>query len=227
MFNDYVRTPEANEDWQFENPIASGKITGRKPIEVPKLNLDSILPKPKEVAKVKFTELDQDKQLKLVEEEYKKGTSDPRMRDKFGISTAHLYRHIHKAQEMGLITELRAERKVRQGSTVETISSPKTEAQGVPAGKDDAETASAATVEAFAKVAGSKFSRAEKLAKEAYRLQQAGKIALDIQVLLGDRADRVIAALWEEARNPDLEAPVKQKTEYNRARPCGRGGESI
>ena len=176
---------------------------------------------------MKFTELDQDKQLKLVAEEYKKGTSVTRMRDKFGISTAHLYRHIHKAQEMGLITELRSERKVRQGSTVETISSPKTEAQGVPAGKDDAETASAATIEAFAKVAGSKFSRAEKLAKEAYRLQQAGKIALDIQVLLGDRSDRLIGTLWQEARNPDLEEPVKQNTADNRAGPCGRGGESI
>ena len=41
---------EPPEDWQFEKPIASGKITGRKPLEVPRLNLGSILPKPKEVA---------------------------------------------------------------------------------------------------------------------------------------------------------------------------------
>jgi hypothetical protein len=98
------------EDWQFENakPV---KITGRKPLEVPKLNLAAILPKPKEAIEVKFQELDLDKQAKMVDEEYNKDVSINGMCKKFGIGPGPLYKHIHAAKDAGFIPIMRSERK--------------------------------------------------------------------------------------------------------------------
>lgn len=177
------------EDWQFENSTPV-KITGRKEIEVPKLNLGAILPN-KEVTKVKFTELSMDKQIKLVAEEYNKETSTSGMCDKFGIGSAKLYERIHEARDMGLITKLRSERKSDPQAGDEPVVAKDATTEMVIS---ETETT---TVEDFARVAEDKLAQAERLAKEAERLQQAGKIALAVEELLGDKAGRVVATLYE------------------------------
>ena len=100
---------EPPEDWQFENPIAGGKITGRKPIDVPKLNLAAILPKPKEAIEVKFQELDLDKQAKMVADEYARDTSIKQILTKFSISTYGMYKLLDRAKEMGFPVVMRGE----------------------------------------------------------------------------------------------------------------------
>lgn len=102
-----VDMEEPPEDWQFENPIASGKITGRKPIEVPKLNVGAILPQPKEAVEVKFKELDFDKQAKMVADEYARDTSIKQIQTKFSISTYGMYKLLDRAKEMGLAVKMR------------------------------------------------------------------------------------------------------------------------
>jgi hypothetical protein len=191
MFNDNVRTPESNEDWQFENPIASGKITGRKPIEVPKLNLDSILPKPKEVTKVKFADLGLDKQVKLVADEYNGDLPIPAILLKLGVSKHEFYILRDKAMKAGLITELR-------GPGRRTVEEPAeaTRSKSVP--KETSRTVDPERVAGELETeALKKLEQAEKLAQEAKRLRKASEIALGIQDLLGEKAGDLVASLYE------------------------------
>lgn len=172
------------EDWQFENSTPV-KITGRKEIKVPKLNLGAILPN-KEVTKVKFTELSMDKQIKLVAEEYNKETSTSGMCNKFGIGSAKLYERIHKARDMGLITKLRSERKT-EPATAEVV------------GSDFAHTAKpdiSITPDFFKKQAEHRRVKAEGLTNEAERLEQAGIIATALTDLLGDAAQDLVNGLY-------------------------------
>lgn len=181
---------EPPEDWQFENskPI---KITGRKPMEIPKLNLAEILPQNKEVDNMRFTELKMDKQIRLVAEEYNKGLSPSAIRRKLGIKGAGTYYdRLDKAKAMGLV----AETKKDAGGT------PGVEVQEVPANfvKGEMIVPPKATVEDFAKVASEKLELAEKLAKEADLLQQAGTIAQALTELLGDRAGDLVDGLYSK-----------------------------
>jgi ketopantoate hydroxymethyltransferase len=53
-------------------------------------------------------------------------------------------------------------------------------------------------VDDFANAAQARLEQAERLAREADLLQQAGTIALAIEELLGDKASPVISALYSE-----------------------------
>lgn len=180
------------EDWQFENPIASGKITGRKPMEMPKLNLAAVLPQNKEVDTMRFTELKMDKQIRLVAEEYNKGLGPSAIRRKLGIKGAGTYYdRLRRAKEMGLIAELQSDLEGKPKPDAKKV----TKAE-VP--KEEAGRAAKTTVDDFANAAQARLEQAEKLAKEADLLQQAGTIALAIEELLGDKASPVISALYSE-----------------------------
>lgn len=185
--------PNSNEDWQFENS-KSVKIMGNKPMTVPKLNLAAILPQNREVEEVRFLELSMDKQIKMVAEGYNGDEPIADLRKRLDVSQSVLYDRIDKAKAIGLITEARGSGAGRP------IKGQKLDNQEVTAGavKSEMIVPPKATVEDFAKVAGEKLELAEKLAKEAERLQQAGKIALAIEELLTERAGRVIAALYAE-----------------------------
>lgn len=191
------------EDWQFENskPV---KITGRKPAEVPKLNLAAILPK--EAKEMKFTELPMDKQIKIIADEYNGDATTSEMRVRLGINRRRFVELRDKAVDAGLITELRKVGRPRKDKPVEDhAQTERVPEPGVTIedfGKEVSENTMIvpprATVEDFAKVAEDKLAQAERLAKEAERLQQAGKIALAIEELLTERAGHVIAALYAE-----------------------------
>jgi len=171
------------EDWQFENskPI---KITGRKPVEVPKLNLAAILPK--EAKEMKFTELPMDKQIKIIADEYNGDATTSEMRVRLGINRRRFVELRDKAVDAGLITELRKAGRPKKGKPVEDHA--QTERVPEPG----------ITIEDFAKQAEDKLELAERLAKEAELLQQAGTIALALEELLGDGSGRVIDALYAE-----------------------------
>lgn len=173
------------EDWQFENSTPV-KITGRKPVEVPKLNLAAFVPE-KEDDTVKFLELTMDKQIRLVADEYNKGARPIDIQRKLGIKGAGTYYdRLEKAKAMGLVTD-------------DTDNSPGVEARYIPkAIHKEANAAPRAEVDDFAHAAQVKLELAEKLAKEAECLQQAGTIALALEELLGDKSGRVIAALYAE-----------------------------
>lgn len=171
------------EDWQFENSTPV-KITGRKPVEVPKLNLAAILPK--EAKEMKFTELPMDKQIKIIADEYNGDATTSEMRVRLGINRRRFVELRDKAVDAGLITELRKAGRPKKGKPVEDHA--QTERVPEPG----------ITVEDFAKQAEDKLAQAERLAKEAELLQQAGKIALALEELLGDRAGQVITALYAE-----------------------------
>jgi len=172
------------EDWQFEKPIASGEIKGRKKTKTrsKKLNLAAFVPDLEEGdAKMEFINLPMDKQIKMVADEYNEGRGATEIRRKLGIKGAGTYYdRLDKAKAMGLVV-MRG-----SGSVPEPV---KMEPQ-----KQNSTTSS----EDFAKVAADKLAQAEKLAKEAERLQQAGKVALALEELLGDRARNVISALYSE-----------------------------
>lgn len=196
------------EDWQFENPIATGKITGRKPMEVRKLDLSYILPKPKEVVDVKFRGLPEDKQIKIVADEYNGEQAIPTIIGKLGISRHRFNELRDMAKAQGLITEFRKPGKRVESQepkktvqvevvTKESIQEPvvaKSATAEVVSSKNPPTT----TAEDFAKAAGEKLELAATLAKDAERLQLAGKIALAIEELLGSGAEPVIAALYAE-----------------------------
>lgn len=188
----FMDLEEPPEEWQFKNskPV---KIEGRKPIEVPKLNLDSILPKQKEVTGVKFKELGLNEQARLVAEEYNKKTTITAIREKFDLSVYKLYKLLDHAKSIGIPVTMR-------GSCTQSklVAQQKKQAPVVP--KEAIQTpvvAKSATADDFAKVAEDKLAQAERLAREAQRLQQAGKIAIAVEELLGDKAGRVVATLYE------------------------------
>ena len=164
------------EEWQFENPIATVKITGRKPVQVPKLNLEGILPKPKEVDKMEFIKLDMDRQVELVAEEHKKGLGPTEVQRKLGIKGAGTYYdRLKKAKERGLIG----------GGKQET-----------PAPADEKKPDISITPERFKRQAESRRIKAEDLINEAEMLEQAGMIANALTELLGESAQELIDGLY-------------------------------
>lgn len=190
---------EPPEDWQFENPIVRQTITGRKEVKVPKLDLAAILPRPKETTEkeaitMKFADFDLDKQARLVAEEYNKKTTITEIREKFDLNVYKLYKLLDHAKSIGIPVTMR-------GSCTQSklVAQQKKQAPVVP--EEAIQTpvvAKSATADDFANAAQARLEQAEKLAKEAERLQQAGKIALAIEELLKDRADKVIAVLYSE-----------------------------
>lgn len=186
------RLLESNEDWQFADPLVvvskDGEVKAKREpparayAKPPKMRsirevLDNLN---KEVDGVKFFDLPMDKQIRLIADEYSAGTKIHKIEDKLGISKQAIYNRLDKARAMGLVV-MRG-----SGSVPEPV---KMEPQ-----KQNSTTSS----EDFAKVAADKLAQAEKLAKEAERLQQAGKVALALEELLGDRAGKVLEALYSE-----------------------------
>lgn len=194
------------EDWQFENPLVTVSKDGevknrlsqvfvRPKAEPPKMRpISEILNK--EVEEMEFIKLDMDKQIKLVAEEHNRGAGPSEVRRKLGIKGAGTYYdRLDKARAIGLITKERV-----TGGASRPVRTQKLGEQDIPANaiKGEMIVPPKATVEDFAKGASEKLELAEKLAKEAERLQQAGKIALEIDKLLGDKAGRVVTALYAE-----------------------------
>ena len=188
--NGLVDLEEPPQEWQFEDPL----VTVSKDGEVKKKELFT-RPKPKppkmrsiseilskEVKNVEFIKLDMDKQIKLVAEAYSKGLGPSATQEKLGIKGAGTYYdRLRRAKEMGLV---KVQEKQAPVVPKEAIQTP-----GV---------AKSATADDFAMVAEDKLAQAERLAREADLLQQAGTIALAIEELLGDRAVPVIQALYSE-----------------------------
>lgn len=170
---------EPPEEWQFEKPIASGTITGRKNIEVSMINLAAFVPN-KEVKDMRFLDLPMDKQIKIVADEYNVGTKITEIEDKLGISKQVIYNRLDKGKAIGLITEMRGQGNAAEQATMPTPDLPK------------------ATVEDFTTRAERKLELAERLAKEAELLQRAGHIALALTELLGDKADPIVSQLYTE-----------------------------
>ena len=171
---------EPPEDWQFEDPLVSVSKDGevrkkelfaRPKVTPPKMrSISEILNK--EVENVTFLSLPMDKQIKLVAEEHNKGVGPAETRRKLGIKGASTYYdRLEKAKAMGLI---------RGASLAESSKAP------------------GATADDFTRLAEDKRAQVGRLAKEAEILLQAGRIALAIEELLGDKAGTVIEALYSE-----------------------------
>ena len=182
--------PESNEDWQFERPwlIVSkdGEVKNkvetppRTKAKPPKMRpISDILNK--EVDEMEFLKLQMEKQIKIVADEYKAGTKIHKIEDKLGVSKQVIYDRIDKVKAIGLITEMRGQGNVTQQVIVQKASEPPK-----------------ATVEDFTTRAERKLELAERLAKEAELLQQAGHIALALTELLGDKADPIVSQLYTE-----------------------------
>ena len=185
---------EPPEDWQFEDPLVSVSKDGevrkkdlfaRPKVTPPKMrSISEILGK--EDDGMDFIKLDMDKQIKLVAEEYNKGVGPAEIRRNLGIKGASTYYdRLRRAKEMGLIAEPRSD-----------LTGKKVTKAEVP--KKEAGQAAKTTVDDFANAAQARLEQAERLAREADLLQQAGTIALAIEELLGDRAVPVIQALYSE-----------------------------
>ena len=169
------------EEWQFEDPLVTvgkdGAVKSRleSPVVVkarpPRMRpISEILNK--EVEDVTFLSLPMDKQIKLVAEEHNKGVGPAETRRKLGIKGASTYYdRLEKAKAMGLI---------RGASLAESSKAP------------------GATADDFTRLAEDKRAQVGRLAKEAEILLQAGRIALAIEELLGDKAGTVIEALYSE-----------------------------
>lgn len=183
--------PNSNEDWQFENPLLvvskDGDVIKNKMgqrastyAKPPKMrSIREFLDK--EVDEVEFLKLQMEKQIKIVADEYKAGTKIHKIEDKLGVSKHVIYDRIDKAKAIGLITEMRGQGNMPQQVIVQ-------EAPELPK----------ATVEDFTTRAERKLELAERLAKEAELLQQAGHIALALTELLGDKADPIVSQLYTE-----------------------------
>ena len=207
--------PESNEDWQFERPwlIVSkdGEVKNkvetppRTKAKPPKMRpISDILNK--EVDEMEFIKLDMDKQIKMVAEEYNGGATISEIQAKFGINRRGFVELRDKAVETGLITELRKAGRPRKDKHVEAnVQTGRVPGPGVTT-KDFVKEVSEntmivpprATVEDFARQAEDKLELAERLAKEAELLQQAGHIALALTELLGDKADPIVSQLYTE-----------------------------
>ena len=181
-------------DWQFEDPLVSvskdGEVRKKELFARPKVTP----PKMRSISEVlgkeddgmDFMKLDMDKQIKLVAEEHNKGVGPAETRRKLGIKGAGTYYdRLRRAKEMGLIAEPQSD-----------LTGKKVTKAEVP--KEEAGRAAKTTVDDFANAAQARLEQAEKLAKEADLLQQAGTIALAIEELLGDKASPVISALYSE-----------------------------
>ena len=188
--------PMSNEDWQFEDPLVSvskdgevanrlSQLLARPKVDPPKMRpISEILGK--EDDGMDFMKLDMSKQVKLVAEEYKKGTGPTETQRKLGIKgVGTYYDRLRRAKEMGLIAEPQSD-----------LTGKKVTKAEVP--KEEAGRAAKTTADDFANAAQARLEQAEKLAKEADLLQQAGTIALAIEELLGDKASPVISALYSE-----------------------------
>lgn len=185
---------EPPEDWQFEDPLVSVSKDGevrkkelfaRPKVTPPKMrSISEILGK--EDDGMDFIKLDMDKQIKLVAEEYNKGVGPAEIRRNLGIKGASTYYdRLRRAKEMGLIAEPQSD-----------LTGKKVTKAEVP--KEKAGQAAKTTVDDFANAAQARLEQAERLAREADLLQQAGTIALAIEELLGDKASPVISALYSE-----------------------------
>ena len=127
MFVDYKfgkRTcdlPMSNEDWQFEKPILSvskdqkpqykrthPKVVKAKDIPINGIHITDFL-KELEAKQVDFKTLQRDKQVKLVAEEYNKGTKISVIKKTFGLNNTKLYNLINEGKALGLIMQLRSE----------------------------------------------------------------------------------------------------------------------
>ena len=127
MFVDYKfgkRTcdlPMSNEDWQFERPILSvgkdqkpqykrthPKVVKAKDIPINGIHITDFL-KELEAKQVDFKTLQRDKQVKLVAEEYNKGTKISVIKKTFGLNNTKLYNLINEGKALGLIMQLRSE----------------------------------------------------------------------------------------------------------------------
>ena len=180
------KLPMSNEDWQFERPWLSVAADGtvHKTTKAPK-KMSVQAPKTRPIAEflktlskeeedLNFIDLPMEKQIELVAEEYNKGTSGADIKRKLGINgTGTYYDRLAKAREIGLI-------KTPEPETVVGEDLPKT------------------SVDDFGRIAADKLELAERLAREAERLQQAGHIALALTELLGTRADHLVSALFDE-----------------------------
>ena len=180
---------EHPEDWQFEDPLVSVSKDGevrkkelfaRPKVTPPKMrSISEILGK--EDDGMDFIKLDMDKQVRMVAEAYSKGLGPSATQEKLGIKGAGTYYdRLRRAKEMGLVKVQEKQAPVVPKEAIQT-----------PA------VAKSATADNFAKVAEDKLAQAERLAREAQRLQQAGKIAIAVEELLGDKAGRVVATLYE------------------------------
>ena len=185
---------EPPEDWQFEDPLVSVSKDGevrkkalfaRPKVTPPKMrSISEILGK--EDDGMDFIKLDMDKQIKLVAEEHNRGAGPSEVQRKLGIKGASTYYdRLRRAKEMGLIAEPQSDLTGKKVTTAE-----------VP--KEEAGQAAKTTVDDFANAAQARLEQAERLAREADLLQQAGTIALAIEELLGDKASPVISALYSE-----------------------------
>lgn len=177
------------EDWQFEDPLVSVSKDGevrkkelfaRPKVTPPKMrSISEILGK--EDDGMDFIKLDMDKQVRMVAEAYSKGLGPSATQEKLGIKGAGTYYdRLRRAKEMGLV---KVQEKQAPVVPKEAIQTPV--------------VAKSATADDFAMVAEDKLAQAERLAREAQRLQQAGKIAIAVEELLGDKAGRVVATLYE------------------------------
>ena len=187
--------PMSNEDWQFENPrvqvAADGTILRS---ELVPEQVQAPIPKPKPIAEffkeadnVRFIGLPIDKQIKLVAEEYNKGSRPIDIQRKLGIKGAGTYYdRLEKAKAMGLVAEMRGQ------------VFPKKEVKPVVVAEPDPEAKPIVVVDDFARIAAEKIKMAEELTKEADLLQQAGTIAQALTELLGDQAGDLVAGLYSK-----------------------------
>ena len=191
---------EPPEDWQFEDPLVSVSKDGevrkkalfaRPKVTPPKMrSISEILGK--EDDGMDFIKLDMDKQVRMVAEAYSKGLGPSATQEKLGIKGAGTYYdRLRRAKEMGLIVEPQSDLEGKPRLDAKKV----TKAE-VP--KEEAGRAAKTTVDDFANAAQARLEQAEKLAKEADLLQQAGTIALAIEELLGEKASPVISALYSE-----------------------------
>jgi len=188
------------EAWQFADPLVSvskdGEVRKRELFVRPKAQVPKMKPISeilgKEDVKMLFADFDLDEQARLVAEEYNRNTSVRKMTAMFNLTSHRLYKLLDHAKSIGIQVTMRGAC-APQASLVESEKK-----QSPVVSREDVGHAAKTTVDDFATAAKSKLEQAEKLAKEADLLQQAGTIALAIEELLGDKASPVISALYSE-----------------------------
>lgn len=203
------RLLESHEPWQFENPLISVTADGRvakSKLKMPERVKATIPPmRPiseildnlgkKEGDSVDFHTLPEDKQLKIIADEYNSNTPTKEIAAKLGISIGALYARIRKAQETGLITELRSQSSQEGGGQPAQVSSA-----AIPSAKVRAKVVKEprATVEDFISQLEEARQKAQTYQERMELLSQAAKIAQAVEELLGERAGPVLAMLYME-----------------------------
>lgn len=196
--------PMSNEDWQFEKPLLSvskdqkpkyerthPKVVKAKPIPIDGIPASEFFANlEKEDKQMKFTELPMDKQLKMIAEEYNKGTPVRDMSEKFALSMGSLYKRINDAKAAGLIAEMRVG-DIKQDTTKNeaVYDGEKLVITSTATLKQD--TSASADIEAFN-------TYVQGLQESFARAQQAKQIALAIHELLGDEAGDVLGLLFDK-----------------------------